>query len=46
MPKNENEEIAIVDFKIVSRTSKAKNDYKCIVAIDENGKEHFVAFVR
>lgn len=45
MAKENKFEVAIVDFKVVERTSKAGNDYKCIIAIDEKGKEYFVTYV-
>lgn len=45
MAKENKSEVAIVDFKVVERTSKAGNDYKCIIAIDEKGIEYFVNYV-
>lgn len=37
-------EIQVVEIKVVEKTSKKGNNYKCVVAVDENGKEHFLAF--
>lgn len=47
MPKkeNNNNDVSVVDFVIRQKTSKNGNDYKCLVAIDENDKEYFVAFI-
>lgn len=39
-------EIQITEIKVVEKTSKKGNVYKCIVAVDENGKEHFLAFTK
>lgn len=42
---NENA-VEIVALLLVERISKNGNNYKCIVAIDENDKEHFVCFAK
>ena len=39
-------EIQVVEIKVVEKTSKKGNDYKSIVAVDENGKEHFITFTK
>lgn len=47
MPKEKNTEkdISVVDFVIRQKTSKKGNNYACLVAIDENDNEYFVAFI-
>lgn len=36
----------IVGLFFVEKTSKNGNRYKCIVAVDENDKEHFVCYAK
>lgn len=35
----------VVGMYITEKVSKNGNKYKCIIAVDENDKEHFVCFV-
>ena len=39
-------EFYIRELKVVERTSKKGNTYKCIVAVDNNGNEHFICFTK
>lgn len=40
------EDKVILEFRIVERTSKKGNTYRCLVAYDTEDTEYFICFVK
>lgn len=37
--------VSVCDFFIVKRKSKKGNEFKALVCLDENEKEHFICYI-
>lgn len=43
---NEFNSVEIIGLFVAEKTSKKGNSYKCIIAVDEKGNEHFIGFTK